>query len=201
MNVPRETSFADVPRETWARLEIYVALLQRWNGHINLVGRATEADIWSRHVEDSLRLTRFLPQGAVSAIDLGSGAGLPGLIVAIATGTHVHLIEADSRKAAFLAEAARVTSAPVTVHARRIEDRLCSPASLIMSRALAPLSRLLELAHPMLATGGMCLFHKGRNVETEIDAARKHWTMVVEHFPSHSSPGSVILKLTEVTRV
>ena len=201
VDVSRETVRAGVSRETFDRLESFVGLVQAWGTRINLIGPATIADIWSRHIADSLRLVDLIPPNTLTAVDLGSGAGFPGLVVAIVTNVHVDLIESDRRKAAFLAEAVRLTDATSTVHSGRIENCSCSPASLVMSRALAPLPRLLELASPFVASGGVCLFHKGRNVETEITAARKDWAMVAEQFHSVSDPSSVILRLRQVSRV
>ena len=200
-DVSRETVNRDVSRETLERLNAFLGVLERWNSRINLVSAASRTEVWSRHVDDSLRLVPLIPNDTARAIDLGSGAGFPGLIVAIATGLHVDLIESDRRKAAFLAEAARVTEAPVRVYSTRIESCPCLPARLVLIRALAPLARLLELAHPMLARDGVCLFHKGRNVETEIAVARKDWTMVADYLPSDTDPGSIILRLRQVARV
>ena len=180
---------------------MFVNLLERWTANINLIGPASRQEIWSRHVADSLRLVPLLPANVTHAIDLGSGAGLPGLVLAIATGLHVDLIEADRRKASFLAEAARATNDNVDVHAVRIDECTCQPAKLIVSRALAPLPRLLQLASPLLQPDGLCLFHKGRNVETEIASARKHWRMTTEIFPSGTDPSSVILRVSRIAHV
>src|ERR1700761_5108302 len=120
----------DVSRETGERLANFVGLLARWNRRINLVSEASEAEIWRRHVEDSLQLMPLLG-GARTAIDLGSGAGFPGLVLAIATGIPFRLFEADRRKAAFLTEAARPPAAPASVPAFRIETTRFAPAELI----------------------------------------------------------------------
>ena len=180
---------------------MFVDLLERWTAKINLIGPADRQEIWSRHINDSLRLVPLLPADVTHAIDLGSGAGLPGMVLAIATGLHVDLIEADRRKASFLAEAARATNANVAVHAVRIEECTCSPAKLVVSRALAPLPRLLQLASPLLQPDGVCLFHKGRNVKTEIASARKHWRMTTETFPDNTHPGSVVLRVSHIANV
>src|SRR5438309_842097 len=142
------------------RLHEYAALLARWTQRISLISRGDEAHIWDRHVQDSLRLVELIPPGTARAIDLGSGAGLPGLVLAVATGIPFDLVEADRRKAAFLLEAQRVTRAPVRVHAARIEQVEINPAPLVTARALAPLPVLLGLAAPLLAPGGVCLFPK-----------------------------------------
>lgn len=192
------TSFADpgVSRETRARLDAYVALLQRWTSTINLVSSGDRDALWTRHIQDSLRLVPLLPAGTDRAIDLGSGGGLPGLVLALATGISFELVEADRRKATFLQEAARVTGAPVTVHCQRIETGGLAPARLVTARALAPLPRLLRYAHPLLQPGGACLFPKGADAEQEL-AACTGWRMHVERFPA-AKAGSVVLRITQL---
>src|SRR3954452_24024724 len=123
--------------EVEVRLRAYASLLARWTRRISLISRRDEGQIWERHVLDSLRLAPLIPPGTGRAIDLGSGAGLPGLVLAVATGGAFDLVEADRRKAAFLLEAQRVTGAPVRVHAARIEQAGLEPAPLITARALA----------------------------------------------------------------
>jgi 16S rRNA (guanine527-N7)-methyltransferase len=190
----------DVSRETTERLTAYVDLLLTWNRKINLIGRADEALVWQRHIEDGLQLVPLVPAQAHAAIDLGSGGGLPGLVLAIATGLRYDLVEADQRKAAFLREAARVTGASVAVHAVRIEDARIPPADLITARALAPLRHLLALAFPFIAPDGVALFPKGAAAEQELTDARREWNMRVERIPSRTHPAGVILKLSEVER-
>ncbi len=135
------------------------------------------------------------------AIDLGSGAGFPGLIVAIASGIPFDLIEADQRKAAFLREAVRLTGAPANVHAVRIEAATIPPAPLITARALAPLPKLLSLAAPLLAPNGTCLFLKGANAEAELTDAAAQWHMRADRIPSRTAPGARILRITDLSRV
>ena len=165
----------DVSRETSERLDAYAQMLLRWNRTINLVGRTDLAQLRQRHIDDCLRLVPVLPPAGDGAADLGSGAGLPGLVLAIATGRHFHLVESDERKAAFLAEAARLTQAPVVVHPCRIEAVALPPVALVTARALAPLSTLLGMAAPMLLPDGECLFLKGASAPDEIKEAREHW--------------------------
>ena len=160
----------DVSRETFRRLDLYVALLGKWTRAINLVSTGDRDEIWTRHVRDSLRLLPLIPDGVDRAVDLGSGGGLPGLVLAIAMGIPFDLVEADRRKAAFLQEAARMTGAPVTVRCQRIEAGGIPPARLVTARALAPLPRLLGYACPLLQPGGACLFHKGAELERELAA-------------------------------
>jgi 16S rRNA (guanine527-N7)-methyltransferase len=187
----------DVPRGT---LKNFAETLLRWNRTVNLVARADERELWERHIADSLQLAP-LAAGAARGIDLGSGAGFPGLILALATEIPFDLVEADHRKAAFLREAARVTKAPVHVHAIRAENATLPPAPLVTARALAPLPRLLELATPVLAPGGVCLFLKGAHADAELTDTAREWQMRVERFPSRTAPDGVILRLSEIARV
>jgi 16S rRNA (guanine527-N7)-methyltransferase len=200
VSVSRET-LPDVSRETKERLEAFAALLLRWNTRINLVSRSDAGIIWERHIQDSLQLCQLIPRGLGRAIDLGSGAGFPGLVVCIATGIPFDLIESDRRKAAFLREAARVTAAPANVHACRIEVANISPAGLVTARALAPLAKLLGLAERLLAEGGTCLFPKSEKADQEIAEALATWTMRIEPHISETDRSGVILRISEVKRV
>ena len=186
-----------VSRETLARLARHLKLLSRWQKRINLVGAATLADPWRRHVLDSAQLAPLVPAGA-RLVDLGSGAGFPGLVLAIMRGGPVDLIESDARKAAFLAEATRETAAPAAVHNARAES-LALKADVVAARACAPLDRLLRLALPLLAPGGVCLFLKGARAEEEIEAARARWRMTVRRHSSLSAPDGVVLELRGVS--
>ena len=190
----------NVPRETMQRLEAFTELLLRWNARINLVGRADIGDVWGRHVADSAQIAALVPPGTSRGIDLGSGAGFPGLILAIITGIEYDLIEADLRKAAFLREAARLTGAPARVHAVRIEAADIAPAQLVTARALAPLPALLDLAHRFLLPGAVAVFPKGAEVDRELTEAGRTWNMRVERFQSQTAPEGTILKLSEVVR-
>lgn len=192
---------AAVSHETRARLEHYAAMLLRWNRTINLISRRDEATLWDRHIRDSLGLLPFLPHEFAFGVDLGSGGGLPGVVLAIATGKPFHLIEADQRKATFLREAARETGADIQVHATRIEACPIRSAPLITARALAPLPQLLAWAAPMLAPDGVCLFPKGRNHAIELTAAASQWHMRVESFPSLADPTAVYLRIRDIHRV
>jgi 16S rRNA (guanine527-N7)-methyltransferase len=191
----------DVSRETEGRLRRYAELLLQWNRTINLVSRGDEAQLWDRHIADSLALIPALPAIPPRAIDLGSGGGFPGLVLAIATGCHFDLLESDHRKCAFLREAARLTAAPATIHACRIEDANLPPAPLVTARALAPLNKLLQWALPLLAPNGVCIFPKGRTAEQELTAAALRWHMRVTRFPSPIDPASTILRISEIARV
>ncbi len=191
----------DISRETSERLERFAALLLRWNRTVTLIARNDEQRLWERHIADSLQLAALMQPVPNRAIDLGSGAGFPGLVLAIATGVPFDLIEADQRKAAYLREAARITGAVVQVHATRIEAAQIIPAPLMTARALAPLPKLLDLAAPLLAPGGVCLFQKGANVQTELTEAASQWHMQVEILPSQTAPEACILRISDLSRV
>jgi 16S rRNA (guanine527-N7)-methyltransferase len=189
----------DVSRETLERLSRYLELLQRWQRAVNLVGASTLADPWRRHILESAQIAPHVPRSAATVLDLGSGAGLPGLVLALLGVPGVQLVESDRRKAQFLREAARATEAPVVVHAMRIEQ-LKLRADVVTARALAPLPRLLELAAPVLAPHGLCLFLKGQSALDELTAARQSWHMHSEIVPSRSGSRGVLLKLEGVGR-
>jgi 16S rRNA (guanine527-N7)-methyltransferase len=188
-----------VSRETLQRLTVYLDLLHRWQPAINLVGFGTLADPWRRHVLDSAQLAAHLP-AATDLTDLGSGAGFPGMVLALLGVRGVHLIEGDRRKAQFLHAVARATGAPATIHAERIEQMQGWPAAVITARAVAPLPRLLELAERFLASDSVCLFLKGKSAARELTNARVSWHMVSETFPSLSEPTGTVLKLRGICR-
>lgn len=189
----------DVSRETLDRLETYATLLQKWNRAINLVGPRTLPDLWRRHMLDSAQLAAHLPpppaDRPLRIVDLGSGAGFPGLVLAILGAGEVHLIESDNRKVAFLREAARLTETPVTIHATRIEAAEPIATDVVTARALAPLPDLLAHAARLLAPGGVGLFLKGRGADRELTLAEKAWKMTAERFRSRSDPGGTILRI------
>jgi 16S rRNA (guanine527-N7)-methyltransferase len=189
-----------VSRETLSRLEAYADLLIRWSARINLVGRDTLTDLWRRHLLDSAQLRPLVPHTARHLADLGSGAGFPGLVLAILGVPGVELVEADTRRCAFLREAVRITEAAVTIRPCRIEAVPPHPVDVVTARACAPLDRLLDLARPFLAPDTVCLFPKGERVEEELTLARKRWTMNVSVEPSLSDRRGVILRLQQVVR-
>src|SRR6185437_2262239 len=167
----------NVSRETLDRLIRYVDLLTAWNARINLVGRNTLGDVWRRHILDSAQLYPHIPQGTRLLIDLGSGAGLPGLILSILGVPEVHLVESDARKAVFLREAARVTGATASVHALRIDRVKPLVAQVVSARALAPVAELLEISERFRTPDTICVFLKGENVQEELTEAVKQWNM------------------------
>lgn len=187
-----------VSPESLERLSVYADLLVKWQARINLVGPSTLPALWERHMLDSAQLADHLPAGPI--LDLGSGAGFPGLVLAILRGGPVHLVESDARKCAFLREVARLTAADAVVHTVRIETLAPFPVAAITARALAPLPKLLEMAEKFLLPEVQCLFLKGRNSEEELTEARKDWMMTVERIPSLVDPSGQILHLREVYR-
>jgi 16S rRNA (guanine527-N7)-methyltransferase len=189
-----------VSRETLKQLTVYLELLRRWQRAINLVGPATLVDPWRRHFLDCGQLAARVPAGAASLVDLGSGAGFPGMVLAILGVRGIDLIESNGRKAQFLREVARATGTSVRVHAERIERLSGWPADVITTRALAPLPRLLELAERFLASDSVCLFLKGRSGARELTEARVSWHMEAEIFPSLSEATGMVLQLRGVRR-
>jgi 16S rRNA (guanine527-N7)-methyltransferase len=202
LSTDRERALALVPvsRETLARLDRFVELLIAWQAHTNLIARSTVPTLWTRHIADSLQLVGLAP-GASAWADLGSGGGFPGLVIACALaeteGAQVHLVESIGKKATFLREAVRLTGAPATVHAQRIEDFVDkAPESLdvVAARALAPLPELLTMAYPLLKTGALGLFPKGQDVAVELTEAAKYWKIQSSLIQSRTdSKGQIVI--------
>ncbi len=201
----RETG---VSRETLLRLTVYAELLAKWTRAINLVSPASLGDLWRRHMLDSAQLSPLLPRAPAGRprviVDLGSGAGFPGLVLAILGSGDVHLVESDRRKAVFLREVVRETGCGAQVHATRIEELAPFPADVVTARACAPLAQLLGYAYkfPGQASGRRpcCLFLKGRRVDEELTEARKRWKMTVEPFRSRTESGGTILRIGLLNR-
>jgi 16S rRNA (guanine527-N7)-methyltransferase len=193
-----------VSRETMDRLAAYAALLERWQLRINLVATDSLTDLWRRHMLDSAQLLPLIPTPPGVALDIGSGAGFPGLVLAIMGLPGVHLVEADARKCAFLREAARsaglVLDRDVVIHNRRLEAVPPFAADVVTGRAVAPLDALLRLTEPFRQASTISLFHKGIRAGEELTEAAKTWRMRVERIPSRSDPSGTILRLTEVER-
>src|SRR5437899_7945022 len=192
----------DVSRETAGRLDALVETLVRWQKAINLVGRATLDDAWSRHVLDSAHLGPLVPDEAESLVDLGSGAGFPGLVMA-ALNPHlsVTLVEADARKAAFLGEAARRMSLPRLpgIVVGRIGEVAPTKANIVTARALAPLPQLLAWADLYRTDNAICLFHKGKDWRAELTEAMKNWDIPHTPLSSVTDRDAVILRIGQYT--
>ena len=192
-NRKRALELIPVTKDTASRLDRLVDRLLLWQKKINLVANSTLTEIWTRHVADSLQLLALAPHDR-TWVDLGSGAGFPGLVIACAlagrAGARVHLVESTKKKAAFLDEAARTLDLPVTVHPMRIEEFVATfheRPDVVTARALAPLAKLLDLAAPLLKTGAKGLFLKGQDVEVELTEAAKCWTIKSTLVPSKTS--------------
>jgi 16S rRNA (guanine527-N7)-methyltransferase len=185
---------AGVSRETLERLQAYVALLTAWNRRINLVGPNTIGDVWRRHILDSAQLMPLLPERAHTVVDVGSGAGLPGMVLAILGVPDVHLIEGDQRKAAFLREAQRLTGAPVTIHAQRTDRLAPIAADVIVTRAVAPVDNLLLMVDKFQKSHTICLFLKGKGVDEELTRLPPALKMKAQILPSRSDPTGRILR-------
>lgn len=204
----REAALALVPvsRETLDRLDRFVATLLTWQSRINLIAPATIPQLWTRHVADSLQL---LPLAAAARVwlDLGSGSGFPGLVIACALaekpGGRIHLVESNGKKAAFLREAVRVTGVRAIVHNARIEQtgtRIDEPIEVVTARALAPLADLLNLAEPWLKKGAQALFPKGQDVGGELTDASKYWSIEAVLVPSKTDPKARIVQVEQAHR-
>ena len=192
----------NVSRETMSALETYADLLRKWQKAINLVSGPTLDDVWRRHFLDSAQLLPLLPEGDGHITDLGSGAGFPGLVLALLSGRPTNLIESDQRKAAFLGEVARATGCAgrVQIHAARAEALKPWISPVITARALADLTQLLDWASPFLSTASVCIFPKGGKAEEELTAALRVWKMTVERVRSITDPTGLILRLSHLER-
>lgn len=196
----------NVSRETFARLETYVELLEKWTAKINLISRGTIPAIWSRHILDSIQVYAAGPSRFDHWVDLGTGGGLPGLVVAIMAAENpaqkmVTLVESDGRKSAFLRTALRETAVPGRVFCERIESLPAQRADVISARALADLGDLLSFADRHLNENGTALFPKGVSWEKEVEVARNEWSFNLEVLRSRTEEGSVILKIGDIARV
>ncbi len=196
----------DVSRETIERLEALVSLMKKWNTAINLVARSTLEDAWNRHILDSAQLYSLAPAGAATWVDLGSGGGFPGLVIACiakekAPKLVVTLIESDQRKAAFLRQANTSLGLGCQILCERIETASAQNADVVSARALAPLDKLCGFAARHMQPNGCALFMKGAQHAAEVDVARKLWSFDLDAFPSLTDPNAVILKLKDLNHV
>jgi 16S rRNA (guanine527-N7)-methyltransferase len=187
-----------VSRETLGKLKQLTELLLKWQRAINLVAANSLQDVWRRHILDSAQLYNLLPAKRELLIDIGSGAGFPGLVLAAMGVTGIHSVESDQRKCSFQREVARVAGLSVTIHAQRVESLPKIQADAIISRACAELPQLLDYAYPFMAPSSQCLFLKGQQVERELTEAGKGWKMQTERFPSRSDPSGTVLRLSHV---
>ena len=195
-----------VSRETEARLDRYVDLLLEWQAKTNLVAPSTLPNLWTRHISDSLQLLNLAPS-AKTWVDFGSGGGFPGVVLACALadtpGANIQLVERNAKKAAFLREAIRVTSAAGTVHLADIGDivdRIAGPIDCVTARALAPLHQLIGFAEPLVGKGAKALFLKGQDVEAELTEATKYWNIKPQLHSSRTGGHGWIVELDRIER-
>jgi 16S rRNA (guanine527-N7)-methyltransferase len=193
---------ANVSRETLSRFKSYISILEDWNARHNLVSAGSLKDVWRRHVWDSAQLMKFVPPAAESLVDMGSGAGFPGLVLALLlrdrSGFRTVLYEATRKKCDFLRMAADRLELEVEIRNMRIEEAKPEPFAIVTARACAPLDRLLSYAHYFQGPGTVNLFHKGQSVGVELTLARKSWTMRLAQHASRSDPSGVILEIREL---
>jgi 16S rRNA (guanine527-N7)-methyltransferase len=187
------------------RLEIYADLLKRWNSRINLVAPSTLPNLWTRHIADSAQVFELAPPEARSWVDLGTGGGFPGLVVAVlaaelAPDLAVTCIESDQRKATFLRTVLRETGIKAEVRAERIEAAPAMNADVVSARALAALDRLLPMVQRHLKPGGIALFPKGDSYRSEVQQALESWRFAADTYPSQTNPNAVILKVGDIRR-
>ena len=185
----------NVPRETLHKFEAYVALLEKWQRRINLVANSTMVDVWQRHVLDSAQLIKFYPPNTKKILDVGSGAGFPGLMLAIMGNVEVDLVESDQRKAIFLSTVIRSLDLPAKVHNQRIETLPNLSPDVITARAVAPVFKLMELIENQISLDTVCLFLKGASVQDELTELQTYSTMVAVNHPSLSGANGVVLEL------
>jgi 16S rRNA (guanine527-N7)-methyltransferase len=202
----RALALTPVSRETEARLDRYVDLLREWQTKTNLVAPSTLPALWTRHISDSLQLLTITP-AAKTWVDLGSGGGFPGVVLACALaeapGALVHLVERNAKKAAFLREALRVTNSPGQIHLADIEDnvdRITGSVDCVTARAVAPLHQLIGFAEPLMRRGAKALFLKGQDVEAELTEATKYWNIKPHLHPSRTGGQGWIVELDHVER-
>lgn len=195
----------DVSRETLERLHVYERLLLQWSPRINLVSSSTIKAVWERHFVDSAQLWSLAPSDWRHWVDLGSGAGFPGLVIAVLayelnSPGRVTLVESDQRKATFLRTVARETGLSVTVLARRIEDVAPIGSDVLSARALAPLPKLLAFASRH-CPDGTCLFPKGAGFREELSRALETWAFHCDKIESRTDPAAIILRIGTIARV
>mgnify|MGYP001366136982 FL=1 len=185
----------NVSRETIDKFRMYLTLLEKWQRRINLVSNSTLADAWRRHILDSGQLAAYCPPQTRHILDVGSGAGFPGLVLAIMGGVMVDLVESDQRKAVFLSTVVRELGLSAKVHSQRIETMPNLCADVITARALAPLPKLLNLIETQVSPECVCLFLKGASVEDELTNLQSYSTMICETHPSLSGSTGVVLEM------
>lgn len=190
-----------VSRETLDKLQVYGDLLVKWQAKINLVSNNTLDDLWNRHLLDSAQVYPLLPQSCKTLVDIGCGAGFPGMVLAIMGVPDVHMVDSDARKMAFVREVARATETPVTIHNCRIEAvKEIEFADVVTSRALATLEKLLGFSEVLRKPEGTCIFLKGRKAQEELEEAQKSWDFDCHSQGSLTDKEGRILIIERMTR-
>ena len=205
VDIQKLKNMVDVSDDTIAKLSIYLEMLEKWNSKINLVGKSTMATAWERHFIDSAQLWH-LQQGFSCWVDVGSGAGFPGLVLAIVAAENnpraiFHLVESDGRKCSFLRSVSRETNLSVKIHNCRIEDFPISNADIMSARALASVDKLLEYGEKILSPSGKLLLLKGKTCNIEISEAEKRWDFKKELFQSRTQQDGQIIRIADIKQV
>lgn len=197
---------ANVSHETIERLHLYADLLKAWNPSAGLVAKSTLPQLWTRHFLDSAQLLKVVPNSQVRWVDLGTGGGLPGMVLVILCAEHrpsdeFALVESNGRKCEFLKAVCRETGVRVKILHDRAETLEPQAANVATARALSPLSNLLYFASRHLVEGGIALFHKGAGRQSEIDDAKKKWAFNLMEMPSITNDAGAILQVCDIRRI
>ena len=192
--------YVDVSRETYDRLSLYHNLLVKWQAKVNLVGPDTISDAWRRHFLDSLQISKFIENKNAKIVDIGTGAGFPGMGLSIFGYQNIHLIESDAKKITFLKEVARITKSNATIHHSRIEQSTIDDVDVVVSRACAPLPKLYSYASRFVSHETICLFHKGKNYSKDSEDAQSDWQFDMTVSPSVTDTEGVILKIQNLRK-
>ena len=188
-----------VSRETLEKLQLYRSLILTWQRRFNLIGKSTEDDIWQRHFLDSAQLMKLCRPGSLRLVDFGSGAGFPGMVLALMGQTGVELVESSQKKCVFLEEVSMSTRTPVIVSRVRFEEvRHPDPADVVTARAVAPLQKLLNDVARWVKPDGVALLHRGSTVDVEILEAARYWDFKVVRHPSITNPSGAILEISGI---
>ncbi len=188
-----------VSRETLEKLQLYCSLLLTWQRRFNLIGKSTEDDIWQRHFLDSAQLMKLGRPGSLRLVDFGSGAGFPGMVLALMGQTGVELVESSEKKCVFLEEVSMSTKTPVIVSRVRFEEvRRPDPADVVTARAVAPLQKLLNDVARWVKPDGVALLHRGSTVDVEILEAARYWDFKVVRHSSITNPSGAILAISGI---
>ena len=195
----------NVSRETYDDLRSFADLVQKWTPKINLISKSSVPHIWERHVVDSAQLYHFPPAKFNHWVDIGSGGGFPGIVMAIYAKSEnptarFTLIESDQRKSAFLRNAARELKLNVRVLSQRIDEADAQNADVVSARALATLSALLSMSVQHLLPTGVALFHKGKRSQAEISEAQQSWSFDLKEHPSYTDPDARLLVIQRISR-